>query len=69
MKDKNIVIIGGGFAGINLARKLSNKGGINVTLVDKNNYNYFTPLLYQLATGFLDMSSICIPFRTLFKGK
>ena len=69
MKDKNIVIIGGGFAGINLAMNLSDAEGVNVTLVDKNNYNYFTPLIYQLAGGFLDVSSISIPFRTLFKGK
>lgn len=69
MKDKNIVIIGGGFAGINLAMKLANAKGVNVTLVDKNNYNFFTPLLYQLATGFLDIASICLPFRTIIKGK
>jgi NADH dehydrogenase len=69
MEDKKIVIIGGGFAGINLAMDLAGAEGINVTLVDKNNYNHFTPLLYQLAAGFLDVSSISIPFRTLFKGK
>lgn len=69
MKDKEIVIIGGGFAGVNLARKLGDKKGIQVTLVDKNNYNFFPPLLYQVATGMLDISSICIPFRTLFRGK
>jgi len=69
MEDKNIVIIGGGFAGINLAMNLADAEGVNVTLVDKNNYNYFTPLIYQLAGGFLDVSSISIPFRTLFKGK
>lgn len=69
MKDKKIVIIGGGFAGINLAQHLGNKKGLQVTLVDKNNYNFFAPLLYQLATGMLDVSSISIPFRTLFRGK
>jgi NADH dehydrogenase len=69
MKDKKIVIIGGGFAGINLAKDLGNKEGIHVTLVDKNNYNFFTPLLYQVSTGMLDVSSITIPFRTLFKKK
>jgi len=68
MKDKKIVIIGGGFAGIHLAKQLGGNQGIAVTLVDKNNYNFFTPLLYQVATGLLDISSICIPFRTLFKG-
>ncbi|MDT0295889.1 NAD(P)/FAD-dependent oxidoreductase [Mesonia ostreae] len=69
MKEKKIVIIGGGFAGINLAKHLGNKEGIHVTLVDKNNYNFFTPLLYQVSTGMLDVSSITIPFRTLFKDK
>ncbi|HEX6845433.1 MAG TPA: NAD(P)/FAD-dependent oxidoreductase [Chitinophagaceae bacterium] len=66
---KEIVIIGGGFAGINLARRLTNTKGIHVTLVDKNNYNFFSPLLYQVATGFLDVSNICYPFRKLFHYK
>jgi len=69
MKEKKIVIIGGGFAGVNLAKELGNKKGLQVTLVDKNNYNFFTPLLYQVSTGMLDVSSITIPFRTLFKKK
>ncbi len=64
-----IVIVGGGFAGINLALHLANNSGFQVVLVDKNNYNHFTPLLYQVATGMLDVSSITIPFRTLFKKK
>lgn len=67
MKNKHIVIVGGGFAGVNMAMKLGNSEGIEVTLIDKNNYNFFTPLLYQLATGFLDVSSICLPYRTIFK--
>lgn len=66
--DKEIVIIGGGFAGVNLAKQLSNKDGIQVTMVDKNNYNFFPPLLYQVATGMLEVSSISTPFRTIFKG-
>ena len=69
MEDKKIVIIGGGFAGINLARKMGGKKGVEVTLVDRNNYNFFPPLLYQVATGMLDVSSISIPFRTLLRGK
>ena len=67
--SKEIVIIGGGFAGINLAEKLTDKDGIHVTLIDKNNYNFFPPLLYQVATGFLEVSNITYPFRKLFAGK
>src|SRR5690625_3827080 len=67
-QDKHIVIIGGGFGGINLAKKLKNREGRRVTLVDKNNYNFFPPLLYQLATGFLDVSSISVPVRSLCGG-
>ena len=67
--DKEIVIIGGGFAGINLAQKLANTEGIHVTLVDKNNYNFFPPLLDQVATGFLEVSNISYPFRKLFHHK
>jgi NADH dehydrogenase len=64
-----IVIIGGGFAGINLAKELANHKGIDVTLVDKNNYNFFPPLIYQVATAFLEPSSISYPFRKFFAGK
>ncbi|MEC4050196.1 NAD(P)/FAD-dependent oxidoreductase [Flavobacterium sp. SUN046] len=66
---KKIVIIGGGFAGINLANSLANVNDFEITLVDKNNYNFFPPLIYQVATGFLETSSIAYPFRKLFKGK
>ncbi|MVT08478.1 NAD(P)/FAD-dependent oxidoreductase [Chitinophaga tropicalis] len=66
---KKIVIIGGGFAGINLIQKLQHDKRFHITLVDKNNYNFFPPLIYQLATGFLETSSICYPFRKLLRGK
>ncbi|VXB96813.1 NADH dehydrogenase [Flavobacterium sp. 9R] len=65
----HIVIIGGGFGGINLAKALTNEKGITVTLVDKNNYNFFPPLIYQVATAFLEPSSISYPFRKFFAGK
>ncbi|TRX16740.1 NAD(P)/FAD-dependent oxidoreductase [Flavobacterium franklandianum] len=64
-----IVIIGGGFAGVNLAQELANQKGFEVTLVDKNNYNFFPPLIYQVATGYLEPSSISYPFRKFFAGK
>lgn len=66
---KEIVIIGGGFAGINLVQKLANKPQFHITLVDKNNYNFFPPLIYQVATGFLEVTNITYPFRKLFQNK
>ena len=68
-EKKHVVLIGGGFAGLNFVRHLYNSKFYAVTLVDKNNYNYFTPLLYQVATGFLEPSAISYPFRKLFKNK
>lgn len=64
-----IIIIGGGFAGINLALKLGNKKDIEVILVDKNNYNFFPPLIYQVSTSFLEPSNISYPFRKLIRRK
>lgn len=57
-----IVIIGGGFAGISLAKKLKNKSA-QVVLLDKHNYHTFQPLLYQVATGGLEAGSIAYPIR------
>jgi NADH dehydrogenase len=65
---KEIVVIGGGFAGINLVKRLADASEFHVTLVDRNNYNTFPPLLYQVATSFLETSNICYPFRKLFHG-
>jgi NADH dehydrogenase len=64
---KKLVIIGGGFGGINLALQLKNDPDFQITLVDKNNYNFFPPLIYQVATGFLENSNISYPFRKLFR--
>lgn len=64
---KHLVLVGGGFAGLNFARRLSGNRFYKVTLVDSNNYNYFTPLLYQVATGFLEPAAISYPFRKLLK--
>lgn len=66
---KKIVIVGGGFAGVNLAKKLADHEAFDVVLVDKNNYNFFPPLIYQVATGYLETSNISYPFRKLFRGK
>lgn len=63
---KRIVIIGGGFAGLELANRI-NKKLYQVVLIDKNNYHQFQPLFYQVATSGLDPSSICYPLRKNFQ--
>ena len=66
---RNVVVVGGGFAGINFVKRLANDNRFEVTLVDVNNYNFFPPLLYQVATAFIEPSSISYPFRRLFQEK
>ncbi|WP_432712134.1 NAD(P)/FAD-dependent oxidoreductase [Pedobacter sp.] len=66
---KTVVIIGGGFAGVNLINQIDGDENYSVILVDKNNYNFFPPLLYQVATGYLETSNISYPFRKLFRRK
>ncbi len=60
------MIIGGGFAGISLAKKLSGKE-VQVVLLDKHNYHNFQPLLYQVSTGGLEPDSIAYPIRKVLK--
>ena len=67
MKRKRIVIIGGGFAGLNLARKLAKANLYDIVLVDKQNHHMFQPLFYQVASARLEPSSISFPFRALFR--
>ncbi|MCG2459587.1 NAD(P)/FAD-dependent oxidoreductase [Flavobacteriaceae bacterium F89] len=61
-----VVIIGGGFGGIALAKKLSKKG-LQVVLLDKHNYHTFQPLLYQVSTGGLEPDSIAYPIRKILQ--
>lgn len=61
-----VVIAGGGFGGLRLARRLNNKPGFEVLLVDKFNYHQFQPLFYQVATAGLDASNISFPLRKVF---
>ena len=66
---KKVVVVGGGFAGINFVKKLANDERFLITLVDINNYHFFPPLLYQVATAFIEPSNISYPFRRLFQKK
>ncbi|RKD18637.1 NADH dehydrogenase [Pelobium manganitolerans] len=63
-----IIIIGGGFGGIQLAKKL-NKQEVEVLMVDRHNYHTFQPLLYQVATGGLEPDSIAFPLRKVFRSQ
>ncbi|MFN0050074.1 MAG: NAD(P)/FAD-dependent oxidoreductase [Cytophagales bacterium] len=65
--QKRIVIVGAGFGGLKLARKLSNSA-YQVVLLDKNNFHQFQPLFYQVATAGLEPSSISFPLRKIFQG-
>ncbi len=62
MDKKKLLIIGGGFAGVNLMRKID-RTLYDVTIIDRNNYNCFPPLFYQVASSGLDPASISFPFR------
>ncbi len=62
-----LIILGGGFGGLRLARKLSNKPGFHITLIDRFNFHQFQPLFYQVATAGLDASNISFPLRKVFQ--
>jgi NADH dehydrogenase FAD-containing subunit len=66
--QKLVVIIGGGFAGLNAARRLANVPGVHVLLVDKRNHHLFQPLLYQVATAGLNAADIAVPIRRDLQG-
>ncbi len=61
-----LLILGGGFGGLRLARLLNNKPGIDITIIDRFNYHQFQPLFYQVATAALDASNISFPLRKAF---
>jgi NADH dehydrogenase len=67
-KRKHVVIVGGGFAGLGCARELAKSDDVRVTLIDKNNFHQFQPLLYQLATSQLGTSDIATSFRQCLCG-
>jgi len=64
---KRVVIVGAGFAGLSLAKRLAKRSDLQVVLIDKNNYHQFQPLFYQVAMAGLDPASISFPLRKLFQ--
>lgn len=64
--DRHVVIVGGGFAGLNAARRFG-RAGYRVTLLDKRNFHLFQPLLYQVATGALTIGDIAYPQRSVLR--
>src|SRR3990167_3635967 len=62
---KKLIVIGGGFAGVNLIQSLK-KAPLDITLIDKRNHHLFQPLLYQAATATLSPRDICVAFREMF---
>ncbi len=71
MKDevKKVVIVGGGFAGINIVKQIWKDKRFHITMVDQDNYHFFPPLLYQVATAFIEPANISYPFRRMFTEK
>jgi NADH dehydrogenase len=64
----HVVIVGGGFAGLACARKLATSDEVRVTLIDKNNYHQFQPLLYQVATAELGTGDVATSLRQVLRG-
>ncbi len=65
-KRKKIVLVGGGFAGLHVAKKLNNEN-FDTILIDKQNHHQFQPLYYQVASARLEPSNISFPFRKIFQ--
>jgi NADH dehydrogenase len=63
-----VVIVGGGFAGLEAARGLAGRRGVEVTLIDRRNHHLFQPLLYQVAMAGLSPAEIAAPIRGLLRG-
>jgi len=61
-----VVVVGGGFAGVQAVRKLR-RAPVEITLVDRRNFHLFQPLAYQVATGALSPAEICSPLRSIFR--
>ena len=62
---KRVVIIGAGFGGLNAAQVLANKPGVDVLILDRENYHLFQPLLYQVASANIEQEAIAYPIRAI----
>ena len=65
-EKKHVIIVGGGFAGLGCARELARHANVRITLIDKNNYHQFQPMLYQVATSQVATGDVAFPLRKLF---
>lgn len=68
-EKKQVIIVGGGFAGINAAKRLLKSQMVKITLFDQRNHHLFQPLLYQVAMAGLSPAEIATPIRSVFRGK
>src|SRR5881394_2720392 len=64
--QKEVVIVGAGFAGLNAAKELANRPEVHVVLIDQKNHHLFQPLLCQVATAGLNPADIAVPIRAQF---
>ncbi|MCL5965267.1 MAG: NAD(P)/FAD-dependent oxidoreductase [Deinococcus sp.] len=67
MAEKHVVVLGAGFAGLHAVRELAREPSLRVTLVDKNNFHLFQPLLYQVASAGLEAPQITFPIRAYLR--
>ena len=64
---RRVVVIGGGFGGLQAVNKLRKHDDVDVTLIDRRNFHLFQPLVYQVATGALSPGEVATPLRSIFK--
>ncbi len=69
MDEKNIVLVGAGFVGMNAAKDLAKCSKLHLTVIDRSNHHLFQPLLYQVAAAGLSPAEIAVPIRSLFSNK
>ena len=66
---KRVVIVGGGFAGLNACKTLRSESRVEVTLIDRRNHHLFQPLLYQVAMAGLSPADIAVPIRSILSAQ